>query len=77
MQDTALQQHTERLQSTIDMARRLQRNEETTLKDRMEMVCTVTLLASLRVCLHIRVLERSIRLIFKSLTVQEHSVLTV
>ncbi|KAL3153835.1 hypothetical protein ABBQ32_013411 [Trebouxia sp. C0010 RCD-2024] len=37
-QDTALQQHTERLQGAVDMARKLQRNEETTLKDRMEMV---------------------------------------
>ena len=33
VQDTALQQHTERLQSALDMARRLQQNEETTLKD--------------------------------------------
>lgn len=40
MQDTALQQHTDRLQSAVDMARRLQRNEETALKDRMEMVRT-------------------------------------
>ena len=39
MQDTALRQHTERLQGALDMARKLQRNEETTLKDRMEMVC--------------------------------------
>lgn len=53
MQDTALKQHTERLQSAVDMARRLQRNEETALKDKMEMVCTFTHLASLCLCLYL------------------------
>ena len=46
-QDTALQQHAERLQSALDMARKIQRNEETSLKDRMEMVgpyCTYCVL---------------------------------
>ena len=60
VQDTALQQHTERLQSALDMARRLQQNEETTLKDRMEMVSKR--LTSLYVCLYVCVHERSIRL---------------
>lgn len=53
-----MQQHTERLQSAVDMARRLQRNEETTLKDRMEMVCTFILCACVRVynaCTHMGV----------------------
>ena len=39
MQDDALKQHAERLAHAVDMARTLQRSEETLLKDRMETVC--------------------------------------
>ncbi len=39
MQDGALKQHAERLANAVDMARTLQRSEETLLKDRMETVC--------------------------------------
>ena len=40
MQDDALKQHSERLACAIDMARTLQRNEDTLQKDRMETVRT-------------------------------------
>ncbi len=39
MQDGALKLHAERLANAVNMARTLQRNEETLLKDRMETVC--------------------------------------
>ena len=38
VQDAVLKQHTERLANAVDMARTLQRNEETLLKDKVETV---------------------------------------
>ena len=53
VQDTALKQHTDRLQSAVDMASRLQRNEETALKDRMEMVRTCIHKACVCMCVYV------------------------
>ena len=44
MQDQVLKQHTDRLENAVNMARALQRNEETLLKDRIAAVslyCTL------------------------------------
>lgn len=71
VQDTALQQHTERLQSAVDMARKLQRNEETTLKDRMEMVCTFRHNACACVCVFLCVCPGRPAAAFCTFNIQE------
>lgn len=52
-QDAVLKQHTERLANAVDMARTLQRNEETLLKDKVETVrvfCVLLPLCTIVLC---------------------------
>lgn len=53
VQDAVLKQHTERLANAVDMARTLQRNEETLLKDKVETVrvfCVLLPLCTIALC---------------------------